>query len=151
MEATTELTPEVQRLIPGSLAVGRRGLARQLIADRTALVGLVIVVAMVSLALAAPLLAPYDPAAQDVANRLQSPSSAHLLGTDHLGRDELSRVLYGARVALFIGLCAVLVTAIVGGLLGLLAGFFGGWPGQALMRLCDVQLSFPFIDRKSVV
>jgi peptide/nickel transport system permease protein len=97
-------------------------------------------------AIAAPLLAPHDPVKGDFSQGLKPPGTpGHPLGTDQLGRDTLSRVLYGARVALFIGLCTVLLTAIVGGLLGLLAGFFGGWPGQALMRLCDVQLSFPFI------
>jgi len=97
-------------------------------------------------ALAAPLLAPHDPVKGDFSQGLNPPGTpGHPLGTDQLGRDTLSRVLYGARVALFIGLCTVLLTAIVGGLLGLFAGFFGGWPGQALMRLCDVQLSFPFI------
>ena len=97
-------------------------------------------------AVAAPLLAPHDPVKGDFSQGLKPPGTpGHLLGTDQLGRDTLSRVLYGARVALFIGLCTVLLTALVGGLLGLLAGFFGGWPGNALMRLCDVQLSFPFI------
>jgi len=97
-------------------------------------------------AVAAPVLAPHDPVKGDFSQGLKPPGTpGHLLGTDQLGRDTLSRVLYGARVALFIGLCTVLLTALVGGLLGLLAGFFGGWPGNALMRLCDVQLSFPFI------
>jgi len=97
-------------------------------------------------ALAAPILAPHNPFIGDMTQGLRPPGTpGHPLGTDQLGRDTLSRVLYGARVALFIGLCTVLVTAIVGGLLGLLAGFFGGWSGQVLMRLCDVQLSFPFI------
>ena len=110
------------------------------------ILGLTLAMLAVLAALAAPLLAPHDPVKGDFSQGLKPPGTpGHPLGTDQLGRDTLSRVLYGARVALFIGLCAVLVTAIVGGLLGLLAGFFGGWPGQALMRLCDVQLSFPFI------
>ena len=97
-------------------------------------------------ALAAPLLAPYDPVKGDFSEGLRPPGTpGHPLGTDQLGRDTLSRVLYGARIALFIGFCTVLLTAVVGGLLGLLAGFFGGWPSHALMRLCDVQLSFPLI------
>jgi len=97
-------------------------------------------------AVAAPLLAPHDPVKGDFSQGLKPPGTpGHPLGTDQLGRDTLSRVLYGARVALFIGLCTVLLTAIVGGLVGLLAGFFGGWLSQSLMRLCDVQLSFPFI------
>ena len=110
------------------------------------LLGLVLAAAAVLAALAAPILAPHNPFIGDMTQGLRPPGTpGHPLGTDQLGRDTLSRVLYGARVALFIGLCTVLVTAIVGGLLGLLAGFFGGWSGQALMRLCDVQLSFPFI------
>ena len=108
--------------------------------------GLVLAAFAVLAALAAPILAPHNPFIGDLTQGLRPPGTpGHPLGTDQLGRDTLSRVLYGARVALFIGLCTVLVTAIVGGLLGLLAGFFGGWSGQVLMRLCDVQLSFPFI------
>jgi len=110
------------------------------------IVGLALAGLAVIAAVAAPVLAPHDPVKVDFSQGLKPPGTpGHLLGTDQLGRDTLSRVLYGARVALFIGLCTVLLTAIVGGLLGLLAGFFGGWPSQTLMRLCDVQLSFPFI------
>ncbi len=109
-------------------------------------IGLVLASFAVLAALAAPILTPHNPFIGDMTQGLRPPGTpGHPLGTDQLGRDTLSRVLYGARVALFIGLCTVLVTAMVGGLLGLLAGFFGGWSGQALMRLCDVQLSFPFI------
>jgi peptide/nickel transport system permease protein len=109
-------------------------------------IGLILAALAVLVALAAPILAPHNPFLGDLTQGLRPPGTpGHPLGTDQLGRDTLSRVLYGARVALFIGLCTVLVTAMVGGLLGLLAGFFGGWSGRALMRLCDVQLSFPFI------
>src|SRR5262249_60664721 len=81
-----------------------------------------------------------------VARGLQPPGSpGHVLGTDQLGRDLLTRVLYGARLALFIGACTVMVTAVIGGLLGLVAGFVERWPSTAIMRLADVQLSFPFI------
>jgi peptide/nickel transport system permease protein len=108
--------------------------------------GLGLVALVVLAALAAPLIAPHDPAWGDFAAGLKPPGTpGHPLGTDLLGRDVLSRVLYGARIALFIGLCTVLVTAVVGGVLGLVAGFFGGWPGTVLMRIVDVQLSFPFI------
>jgi len=110
------------------------------------LVGLVLAAAAVAAALGAPLLAPHDPLASDFASGLKPPGTpGHPWGTDQLGRDLLSRVLYGARIALFIGFCTVLVTAVVGGVLGLLAGFFGGWPGTVLMRVADVQLSFPFV------
>ncbi|HEV8310680.1 MAG TPA: ABC transporter permease [Methylomirabilota bacterium] len=108
--------------------------------------GLLLATLAVGTALLAPVLTPHDPLGGDFAASLRPPGSpGHPLGTDQLGRDLLARVLYGARIALFIGLCTVLVTALVGGLLGLVAGFFEGWLGAALMRLADVQLSFPFI------
>ena len=110
------------------------------------MLGLVLASLVLTVALAAPWLAPHDPFASDFAAGLKPPGTpGYPLGTDQLGRDLCSRVLYGARIALFIGVCTVLVTALVGGLLGLLAGFFGGWPGAVLMRVVDVQLSFPFI------
>jgi peptide/nickel transport system permease protein len=110
------------------------------------LFGLCLVVAAVVAAVAAPWLAPVDPLRSDFAQGLRPPGTpGHPLGTDQLGRDLLSRVLYGARIALFIGLCTVALTALVGSLIGLVAGFAEGLPGAVLMRLADVQLSFPFI------
>ena len=110
------------------------------------LLGLLLAALAVTAALGAPLLAPHDPVTADFAQGLKPPGTpGHPWGTDQLGRDLFSRVLYGARVALFIGLCTVLLTAVAGGLVGLLAGFFEGWAGAVLMRLADVQLSFPFI------
>ncbi|HEV8584563.1 MAG TPA: ABC transporter permease [Methylomirabilota bacterium] len=109
-------------------------------------VGLVLTIGVVVVALAAPWLARIDPMTTDFAGSLKPPGSpGHPLGTDQLGRDLLARVLYGARLALFIGACTVVVTALVGGLLGLLAGFVERWPSTVIMRLADVQLSFPFI------
>ena len=108
--------------------------------------GATLALAAVLAASLAPVLAPHDPLRSDFAASLRPPGTpGHPWGTDQLGRDLLSRVIYGARIALFIGLCTVVATALVGGLLGLVAGYFGGWPGAVLMRLCDVQLSFPFI------
>jgi peptide/nickel transport system permease protein len=108
--------------------------------------GIVVTLAVVLAALAAPWLAPVDPLRTDFAASLQPPASpGHWLGTDQLGRDLLARVLYGARLALFIGTCTVLITAVAGGLLGLVAGFVERWPAVVLMRIADVQLSFPFI------
>jgi peptide/nickel transport system permease protein len=110
------------------------------------IIGLILTSAAVVAALAAPALAPHDPIKSDFLQSLKPPGTpGYPLGTDQLGRDLLSRVLYGARIALFIGFCTVLLTAVVGGLLGLVAGFFGGWPGAVLMRIADVQLSFPFV------
>ncbi|PYN67978.1 MAG: peptide ABC transporter permease [Candidatus Rokuibacteriota bacterium] len=108
--------------------------------------GIGLSVAVVVTAVAAPWLAPRDPLATDFAASLLPPGSpGHLLGTDQLGRDLLARVLHGARLALFIGVSTVLITAAVGGLLGLVAGFVERWPAAVLMRVADVQLSFPFI------
>ena len=109
-------------------------------------VGLVLTLAVVVAAAAAPWLSPHDPLRADFTSGLQPPGSpGHPLGTDQLGRDLLARVLHGARLALFIGVCTVVITALVGGLLGLVAGFAERWPSAVLMRIADVQLSFPFI------
>jgi peptide/nickel transport system permease protein len=109
-------------------------------------IGIGLTLAVVVAALAAPWLAPADPLRTDFSEGLRPPGSpGHPLGTDQLGRDLLARVIHGARLALFIGACTVLVTAVVGGLLGLVAGFVEGWPSAVLMRIADVQLSFPFI------
>jgi peptide/nickel transport system permease protein len=99
----------------------------------------------------APLIAPYDPGAQDLLVRLRPPAwtaagdSSHLLGTDQLGRDILSRLCYGARISLLVGACAALLAGVVGSVIGLVAGFLGGWFDRILMRLADIQLAFPSI------
>jgi peptide/nickel transport system permease protein len=108
--------------------------------------GIGLTVAVVVAAAAAPWLAPRDPLATDFAASLRPPGTpGHPLGTDQLGRDLLARVLHGARLALFIGVSTVLITTVAGGLLGLVAGFVERWPSAVLMRIADVQLSFPFI------
>src|SRR3989449_10199401 len=108
--------------------------------------GIALTLAALLSALGAPWLAAHDPLRTDFAQSLKPPGAAgHVLGTDQLGRDLLARVLHGARLALFIGGCTVVLTALVGGALGLVAGFVERWPSAVLMRLADVQLSFPFI------
>jgi peptide/nickel transport system permease protein len=108
--------------------------------------GLTLTLVIVMAAASAPWIVAHDPVQADFASGLQPPGSpGHVLGTDQLGRDLFARVLYGARLALFIGICTVAVTAVVGGLLGLIAGFVERWPSVVLMRIADVQLSFPFI------
>jgi peptide/nickel transport system permease protein len=99
--------------------------------------------AVLGACLLAPALAPYDPRAPQTAERLQGPSTHHLLGTDQLGRDTFSRVLYGGRTALPYGLMAVLLAAIIGVGLGLMAGYFGGAIDEVTGRLVDAQLAFP--------
>jgi peptide/nickel transport system permease protein len=108
--------------------------------------GVAVSLAVLLAAVGAPWLSPHDPLRADFSRSLRPPGTpGHPLGTDQLGRDLLSRILYGARLSLFIGVCTVLATAVVGGGLGLVAGFVERWPSAALMRLADVQLSFPFI------
>jgi len=98
---------------------------------------------LILLALLAPLLAPHDPLAVDVLQRLQAPSRAHLLGTDQVGRDQLSRMLYGARISLAVGPIAVALAASVGVILGLVGGYAGGFVDNAIMRVMDALLAFP--------
>lgn len=108
----------------------------------TAVSALLIAVTVV-VAIFAPLLAPYDPVAQDVTSALQAPGWSHLLGTDDYGRDVLSRIIFGARPALVIGLCSVAIAVLLGTPLGLIAGFRGGWLDTAVGGVVDVLLSFP--------
>jgi len=111
--------------------------------------GFVLLLALV--AAAAPWLAPHDPVRQSLRGRLAAPTlegadgRAHPLGTDHLGRDVLSRTLYGARVSLLVGFAAVAVGSLVGGALGILAGYRGGWTDSVVMTVADAQLAFPFV------
>ena len=111
-----------------------------------ATVGIVIILAWVALALLAPLIAPYPPNANDMtALAHATPSKAHWLGADHLGRDILSRILWGARPVLVIAPLAVLGAAALGSLLGLAAGYYGRWIDLVITRACDIVLSFPVI------
>ena len=104
-----------------------------------------LVLLIVLLALFAPFLAPQDPMAGDMKTVLQTPSAQHILGTDKLGRDILSRILCGTQISLFMALCLVALIAVVGTLVGVLAGYFGGWLETILMRFADMMLAFPGI------
>jgi peptide/nickel transport system permease protein len=112
-------------------------------ANRLAMAGLIVVLALVVCAVLAPWLAPYDPSSQDLTNRLGVPQPGHWLGTDELGRDVLSRLLFGARVTLGMVLAVVITVAPLGLAIGCIAGYFGGWIDTALMRITDVFLAFP--------
>ncbi|MGN6450201.1 MAG: nickel transporter permease [Brucella intermedia] len=112
-------------------------------ANPLAMIGLFIIVAFVALSLAAPLLAPYDPSVQDLGNRLSAPTAEHWFGTDELGRDILSRILYGGRVTLGMVIAVVILVAPIGRFIGCIAGYFGGIVDTALMRVTDVFLAFP--------
>ena len=102
-----------------------------------------IVLAWILVAIFAPWIAPFPPDAQDIANRLASPSATHWLGTDELGRDVFSRLLYGSRVSLFAGFSVVLLGASFGTVIGILAAWLRGWGEEALMRFTDLVLCFP--------
>jgi len=113
--------------------------------DRAALAGLVLFLGILALALFAEWVAPFDPAAVHVRDRLQLPSATYLLGTDELGRDVLSRIIFGARVSLAVGLIAVGVAATIGIVLGLSGGYYGGLADSLIMRGLDGLLAFPAV------
>ena len=112
---------------------------------RLALIGGGVLVVLIGMAALAPVLAPHDPLAQDLYRRLEPPSSANMFGTDDFGRDILSRVIYGARISLRIGLISISIALSVGTMLGLIAGYKGGWSDTLIMRLMDIMLAFPSI------
>lgn len=110
-----------------------------------AMVGLAILVAFVVLTVLAPLISPYDPIRQDLANALRPPSAEHLFGTDHLGRDVATRILYGTRITLFIGVLAVAIGLAVGIPLGVVSGYYRGRVDLVIQRVADTMFSFPAI------
>jgi peptide/nickel transport system permease protein len=119
---------------------------KALLKNPTAMTGLVILSAFLLVAALAPYLAPMDPFKQNLSARLSPPGTeGHLLGTDQLGRDIFSRILWGSRLSLLVGVSAVAIGFALGVPLGLLAGYRGGWLDDVLMRLADIQLSLPFI------
>ncbi len=124
---------------------------KRLARRRTALFGLGVVSIVLLAAAFAPWLTPFDPLEQDINQRLREPGwqtaegRVHALGTDHLGRDILARVIFGSRIALVVGLSAVLISGVLGMVIGLVSGYFGGKVDDFFMRLADVQLAFPFI------
>jgi peptide/nickel transport system permease protein len=128
-----------------------RRILRELLQNKAALVGLVVVLTVATSALLASQIAPFNPVAQEITNRLKPPGwigadgRMRFLGTDHLGRDILSRLIFGARISIVIGLSAVLLAGTLGTLLGLIAGYEGGRIDDLCMRLTDTMLAMPFI------
>lgn len=143
--ATASVQLPVAQPVIGTLAAVRRPRRawHLLMRNRMAMAGAAIVVLWVGLALAAPLIAPYDPVDQQVRLRLQGPSGAHLLGLDELGRDVFSRVLYGGRVSLPVAAVVVVLATIFGTLYGGFAAFAGRWLDESAMRVVDMVLAFP--------
>jgi len=121
----------------------REDFLRAFFSNRLAIFGTAVMAVFVVMAVFAPLVAPYDPLDQNLPQKFAGPSLAHPFGQDELGRDILSRVIYGARISLTAGLAAVALATVVGTIVGLTAGFLGRWPDSLLMRLMDVLLAFP--------
>jgi peptide/nickel transport system permease protein len=122
-----------------------RRVVRVFFGRKIAVIGLAFVLLMIITAIFAPLLAPYDPYAMEPGNKLQQPSRAHLLGTDSLGRDTLSRIIYGSRTSLMVGIIAVGAAALIGETMGLLAANFGGWTFAVIMRFTDALMAIPML------
>jgi peptide/nickel transport system permease protein len=130
--------------IPASATADRRReVLRRAAGARLAPFGAAMLLLAALVALAAPLVAPHDPLRQNLGNALAPPGRAHLLGTDNVGRDVMSRVIWGTRVSLVAGFVSVAIAALAGGLLGVLAGYCGGRVDGLVMRLMDAVLSFP--------
>ena len=113
--------------------------------NKLAMVGMVIAVLLALMAIFAPVIAPYDYQVQSIAERLQMPSAQHLMGTDNMGRDILSRLIYGGRISLLVSLLAVIVSLVIGGLLGAVSGYMGGKVDSVIMRLMDILMAIPGI------
>ena len=105
--------------------------------------GVITIIVFLIVAVAAPWLAPYGPLEQNLRATLQQPSRAHLLGTDDLGRDQLSRLIYGSQISLMVGIVVVTIAGIIGMVMGLVAGYFGGWTNAIIMRINDALMSLP--------
>lgn len=113
--------------------------------NKRAMAGLIFIIVMVLLAIFADFVAPYGMNQQNLSNALQFPNGTHIMGTDDLGRDVFSRIIYGTRISLTIGVSAVMFALTIGGMMGLLAGYFKGWVDTIIMRVCDILLSIPSI------
>ena len=145
--STSATTPDLQR---SPMASGKnrrysewRRFIRVLFGRKIVFVATVIIFVLVVISAFAPFVSPYDPYDQNLLQRLKSPSSSYWLGTDQRGRDELSRIIYGSRVSLMVGIIAVSTAAVIGMTLGLLSGFFGGWSNITIMRTIDALMSIP--------
>lgn len=128
-----------------SKRTGRRAIQRFLRGNPLVLVGIGLFVLWVVISVSAPQIAPYEPLQQNIVDRLQGPNGTYWFGTDQLGRDIFSRVLYGGRLSLPAGVMVVIVAGAIGALLGALAGFLGGWFDELTMRLTEIFMAFPTI------
>ena len=126
-----------------TIQLRRRQIFRRLLQEPTTVAGFVLLVIFALLALGAPIFSPFDPLFQNISAGLTPPSPEYWLGTDKLGRDLLSRMLYGARISLRVGLLVVVSSGVLGALVGLVSGFVRGWVDEVLMRVTDIFFAFP--------
>ncbi|WP_158904489.1 ABC transporter permease [Burkholderia sp. L27(2015)] len=136
--------PSPAAAVPRELSPGRRAMLR-LVRRRGAMLGLAIVLLFIAIALFAPLIAPYDPVQTSWTAVRKAPSAAYWFGTDELGRDVMSRVIWGARASLMAGLVSVFISMALGVPIGLLAGYMGGWVDGVISRFTDAMLAVPFL------
>jgi len=120
-----------------------RDAMRRLLRNKLAVAGMIILGVFLICAFFAPLVSPYDPTAQELTLRRQPPSPTHVFGLDDLGRDILSRIIYGSRLSLRVGVLSVIFAIVIGTLLGAVSGYWGGWADNMIMRLMDIMLAFP--------
>ncbi|MBE0559048.1 MAG: ABC transporter permease, partial [Proteobacteria bacterium] len=128
--------------IPGEISVNRRRW-ETIKGNKTTLVGLILTIIVIALTLLAPVLSPYDPDEQFLDRVLEKSSAEFLLGTDQFGRDLLSRILIGARTSVTVGIASILLAALIGVPVGILAGYRGGWADHMITRIVDTIMSFP--------
>lgn len=134
LDVKTEMLPRVNEF---------RRFIRVFFSRKVVIFGFVIILLLLITAIFAPYLAPYDPYEQDLNHVLQAPSLSHLLGTDSIGRDTFSRIIFGSRITIMIGVVTVAVSASIGTVIGLIAGYFGKWTHNIIMRLTDAIMSIP--------
>lgn len=144
-QLTAEVNTNKMNTRPESISSPWRDAWKGLKKNKLALVGGFIIIFFVTIAIFAPVLATHDYKEPDLMNRLQAPSAEHWFGTDDLGRDIFSRILYGARISLWVGTFAVIGSMVAGSFLGILAGYYGRWVDMVISRFFDIMLAFPGI------
>ncbi|MCG1022617.1 ABC transporter permease [Sutcliffiella horikoshii] len=140
-----QTTTGVPVTIENTKSVRWRSFYKKLAKNKAAMAGAFIIIFVILMGIFAPLLATHDPNTTNVMNKLQGPSAENYLGTDDVGRDIFSRLLYGARISLGIGFLSTILGAVVGVTLGIVSGYYGRWVDSLIMRICDVLLAFPGI------
>src|SRR5436309_14654912 len=143
MSAQTTAAPVIATAAPTPFEHFAKATLQAFNTNKTSWIGLAVFIIIVLLALFAPLIAPFDPNDQNILEKLRAPTMEHWLGTDSFGRDTLSRVLYGARISLIIGIVSTLAAMVIGSAIGMLAGWHGGRLDTVTMQAMDVLLAFP--------